>query len=390
MIFGGLTISAGFVRQWGQMAAIRLILGIAESRTLPGIAYLVSCWYTRYEVAKRTAGFYIIGMLSSAFSGLLGYGFSHMNGLGSGHGLGQHIEPTKDHPNIKPHQMSGIAGGRWVFIMQGILTAVVAFMAATCVVDFPEKAATTRLTPKFLNKRETSLVVAQINRDRLDAVPEKFNLVNYLAGAADLQVWLFALSHGCTAINTFGIAYYLPIILNVGMGFSAGVSQCLVAPPVVFAAICVAACSWAADKYHSKGLIIIGACIVSVIGLPLTGLAKSVATRYFGTFLATAGVNVATPLLIAWQANNIRGQWKRALCSATLIMAGGIRAIIAPLVFCAQDAPRYLPGFYTLIAGVIVGFCSTLALMIKFWKANRRADAGGKPIHGLEGFRYTI
>jgi len=32
----------------------------------------------------------------------------------------------------------------------------------------------------------------------------------------------------------------------------------------------------------------------------------------------------------------------------------------------------------------------TFALDYKFWKANKRVDAGGKPIEGLQGFKYTL
>jgi hypothetical protein len=31
----------------------------------------------------------------------------------------------------------------------------------------------------------------------------------------------------------------------------------------------------------------------------------------------------------------------------------------------------------------------TALLELKFWRANKRAAAGGKSIEGLEGFRYT-
>lgn len=32
----------------------------------------------------------------------------------------------------------------------------------------------------------------------------------------------------------------------------------------------------------------------------------------------------------------------------------------------------------------------TVAMQFKFIRANKRADAGGKPIEGLVGFRYTL
>jgi hypothetical protein len=50
---------------------------------------------------------------------------------------------------------------------------------------------------------------------------------------------------------------------------------------------------------------------------------------------------------MTWQANNIRGQWKRALCSATLVMSGGLGAIVGSTVFRSQDAPSYRPGIWT-------------------------------------------
>lgn len=47
---------------------------------------------------------------------------------------------------------------------------------------------------------------------------------------------------------------------------------------------------------------------------------------------------------MSYQGNNIRGQWKRAFCSATLVGFGGIGGIAGSLVFRTQDAPGYIPG----------------------------------------------
>lgn len=78
-------------------------------------------------------------------------------------------------------------------------------------------------------------------------------------------------------------------------------------------------------------------------GLPLLGFAKNNGVRYFGVFLATIACNANVPCVLTWQANNIRGQWKRALCSATLVGAGGIGGIIGSTVFRSQDKARILP-----------------------------------------------
>jgi hypothetical protein len=133
------------------------------------------------------------------------------------------------------------------------------------------------------------------------------------------------------------------------MGFSLALSQCLVAPPAVLGAIVMYTEAWISDKYHMRGVIIVFNGTLALIGLPLLGFASNSAVRYFGVFLASVGSNSNIPAILTFQANNVRGQWKRALCSATLVGAGGIGGIIGSSVFRAQDSPHYRPGIITTI-----------------------------------------
>ncbi|KAF2718501.1 retrograde regulation protein 2 [Polychaeton citri CBS 116435] len=394
VVLWGLTMMCfGFVRKWYELIPLRLILGVFEAGFFPGCAYLLSTWYPRYELQKRNAVFYLIGSLSSAFSGILAYGFFQMNGLGNlGKEYGQHYGPTKLHPDAPSGIMPGIAGWRWIFILQGVITIVVGFIGAITIVDFPEKAATKShgFTIPFLNEKEAAFVVARIEKDRHDAIPEPFNISNYLRCACDSKIWGFAWLFGLTTTNTYAIAYFLPIILYDGMGFSLAMAECLIAPPYVFAAFVMFAVAWFGDKYHIRGPLVIFNALLGVIGLPLMGFASSNAVRYFGVFLATTSCNSNIPTVLSFQANNIRGQWKRALASATLVGAGGIGGIIGSTVFREQDKPTYHPGLYTCIIASVLVILITLLLDLKFWRANKRAAAGGKVIEGLQGFRYTL
>lgn len=144
------------------------------------------------------------------------------------------------------------------------------------------------------------------------------------------------------------------------------------------------------DKHHLRGPIIIFNALLGLIGLPLLGFAHSPALRYFGVFLATIAANANVPTILTYQANNIRGQWKRAWSSATLVGFGGIGGIIGSSVFRTQDAPRYHPGIMAcLIANGLVVLI-VVVLDTVFWKRNKRADREGKVYEGLEGFRYTL
>ena len=306
------------------MLGLRVILGVLEAGFFPGCAYLLSTWYTRFELQKRNAVFYLIGSMASAASGILAYGIMQMNGLGN------------------------LSGWRWIFIIEGLITCVFGITGYFLIVDFPELASKSW---HFLNEREAAFMVARIEKDRHDAIPEAFSITAYIKNAFDSKVWAFASLFGLTTTNTYAIAYFLPVILREGMGFSIAKAQCLVAPPYVAAAIVMYGFAVLGDKYHTRGPIVAFNAVLGLIGLPLLGYAHNNGVRYFGVFLATIAGNANVPAVLTYQANNIRGlslslhlksmiltqasvgQWKRALCSATLVGFGGIGGIIGSTVF---------------------------------------------------------
>jgi MFS family permease len=161
---------------------------------------------------------------------------------------------------------------------------------------------------------------------------------------------LILILHSCLTTVTYAIAYFLPIILMEGMKFDVGRAQCLVAPPYVFAGMVMYSTAWIGDKYKVRAPILIGNCLLCIIGLPMMGFAKGNAVRYAGVFFTVAGANANIPACMAYQANNVRGQWTRAFSSATLVGFGGIGGIASSLVFRDQDAPEYRPGMYAAIA----------------------------------------
>lgn len=203
--------------------------------------------------------------MASAFSGIVAYGFSQLKNHGSGPvWWGQHYGPTKADPDAPSGILPGIAGWRWIFILQGTLTCLMAIVSFALIVDFPELATKT-FGLKFLNQKEVDFVVARIEKDRHDAIPEEFRLGKYLKNALDLKVWGFAALFGLTTTNTYAIAYFLPIILNSGMGFDVAASQCLVAPPYVLAAIIMYLFAYLGDKWHLRSpFILVNGCLLLI------------------------------------------------------------------------------------------------------------------------------
>jgi predicted MFS family arabinose efflux permease len=231
--------------------------------------------------------------------------------------------------------------------MEGILTCILGIIAYFALVPFPEKAYGTRF---FLKDRELDFVIAHIDKDREDVELEPFNIRKYLKAGLDWKVWGFFMIYFCLTTTAYAVAFSLPIILLKGMGFDLAEAQCLVAPPYVLACILIYITGWIGDKYRISAPIFFFHACLTITGLALIGWTKGNGTRYFGVFLTTACANANIPTVMTYQANNIRGQWKRAFCSATFVTAGSMGGIAGSLVFRTQDAPMYHNGIYACIA----------------------------------------
>jgi MFS family permease len=165
-LWGAVMIGMGFVKNWESLAALRIVLGILEAGFFPSCVYLMSTWYTRYDIGKRYSVFYILGSLASACAGMLAYGLMQLNGR------------------------EGLTGWRWIFIIEGALTCFLGICAYWLLVDFPDKAHTSW---NFLTEREAKFIINRVDRDRGDAKPEPWNTAKFFKGGLDIKVWGYAL-----------------------------------------------------------------------------------------------------------------------------------------------------------------------------------------------------
>ncbi|KAI9039213.1 MFS general substrate transporter [Aspergillus affinis] len=363
-IWGAVMLSAGFVTHWSQMVGIRIIIGACEAGFFPATIYLISTWYTRFDIHKRFAIFYLLGCVAAAFTGLLSFGITHMRGLG------------------------GLSAWRWIFVIQGLLTCVLAAISYFALVDFPDRMAESKR--KFMTRNEYALILRRIEKDRADVTVEPFNLRKYLAAGLDLNIWGFGLIYFSTTTTAYAITFFLPLIYREGMGFSQGASLCLFAPPYAAAGILMFVTSWIGDKYRIRGPIIIFNGLLTLAGLPLMGFAKGNAPRLVGCFLITMGANSNVPAAMAYQANNVRGQWKRAICSAVFVGLGASGGMTGSLVYRSQDAPDYHPGILTCVGLTGMSIVLVILLSIRLHFCNRKVDRGELVIGGLPGFKYTL
>lgn len=74
LVWSAVSAATASVHNFGQLIAVRCLLGIAEAPFFPGVYYLLSCWYTKSELGLRMAILYSGLVVATAFSGLVAAG----------------------------------------------------------------------------------------------------------------------------------------------------------------------------------------------------------------------------------------------------------------------------------------------------------------------------
>jgi MFS family permease len=103
---------------------------------LPGIAYYLSRWYRRSELAFRLALYIVMAPLAGAFGGLLASAILTLDHFGSLHTW------------------------RMIFAIEGIVTCALGLVAFLTLTDRPE-------TARWLSQTEKDLAIARLKSERV-------------------------------------------------------------------------------------------------------------------------------------------------------------------------------------------------------------------------------
>ena len=321
--------------------------------------------------------------MAGAFSGLLAYAIAKMDGV------------------------AGYEGWRWIFILEGILTVVVAIAAFFLLYDFPD-------TASFLTTEEKAWVVHRLKYQgskrsgRVIAESDHFQWKYVRKAVTDWQLYLSFFMYWGIVCPLYGISLFLPSIINE-LGYVATTAQLLTIPIYCTAAVLAIIVCWASDKAVKRGAsrwpyvfvpmtVILVGFVIAISGSAAGGVPGVV---YAGVFIATCGIYPAFPGNITWISNNLAGSYKRAAGMAFQIGIGNLGGAYASNFYRKQDAPKYILGHALEIGFVVAGLIACLLLRVCYGAANARrekseeaenltdeqlADLGDKS----PTFRYTL
>ncbi|KAF2280251.1 MFS general substrate transporter [Westerdykella ornata] len=360
--WGVVILGAGFTHHWWEVVILRAVLGLFEAGFFPGCVYLISCWYTRYEVQKRLAFFYAINILANAFGSILAYGIMGLSGK------------------------AGYLGWRWIFIIEGLMTVSLALLGRLLIVDFPDKVHESRMP--FLKPHEVKLVQEKLDRDRQDAEFDKLTWEKFVDALKRWELWFFSMQFFAVTTIVYALAFFIPIIL-AGMGHTTKMVFLLSAPPACAAVPYVLLISWVADRTKMRSPWIMLQAALGVAGLMIVAYARNNGVRYFGIFVGLMAANSNIPSSLAWQANNIRGQSLRMVASGLQVAFGAIGGIFASTTFMQHEAPTYRTGLWAVTGCQLFILVGSALMVLHYRRRNARAERGEVVLEGLVGFRYT-
>ncbi|KLT38881.1 MFS general substrate transporter [Cutaneotrichosporon oleaginosum] len=316
-IWGAMSVGAKGMTGLGGMVAFRFVLGLVEAGFFPGVMLLMSCWYKPEELSKRIAMFYTASLVAGAFGGLLSFGI--MDGL---EGKGN------------------TRGWKWLFIIEGLITVVVACFAFFILPNYP-------LTTKWLSDDEKRLATGRLLASARGTTEDEEEHIShwqaFKLACKDPKTWVFVLIYNL--LNMVGtISYFFPTLLG-SMGYKGNMRQLMTVPIYVVALIISVTLGFVADKTRQKAYVVAGGATLATVSFVLVAAVPNDKVKY--TFLCFGGGGVWTcvPVFLSWMVTMFDGREKRAVCIALINGFGNTASIYGSFFWPSHTKPKYIMGF---------------------------------------------
>ncbi|KAF3046103.1 hypothetical protein E8E12_011107 [Didymella heteroderae] len=347
LLWSGVSAGTAGVKSPGELFAVQFVLGIIEAPLFPGAVFLMSCWYTRRELALRTALLYSGLVLAQAFSGLIAAGvLSGMVGLG------------------------GLQGWQWLFILEAALSAFFALTAYWILPNYPHSKTGGQMWSMTEDMRR--IAVARIEGDRVEAHTESTVWHGLRLALTDIKTYIFIFMN-IFLTASYGFNNFFPTMVR---GFGIGnntISLLLTAPPYVLGTAVSFFVAWSSDRKKERGFHIMANNCCAIIGFIISVATLNTAARYTASFLYTSGSFSANALVYTWAVSSL-GQTpeKRAAGGAIVNICGHLGNVMSPYFFPNSDSPRYTMAMILQIVFASLTLCMAFTSKTYLGRQNKK------------------
>ncbi|KAK5093878.1 hypothetical protein LTR70_004403 [Exophiala xenobiotica] len=345
VVWAIVTTLMGISQNFSGLVGARAVLGLAEGGLYPGCNYYITMWYRRHECGFRMAFFYSAATAAGAFGGLLARGIIEMAGV------------------------ANLSGWQWLFILEGLLTFVVAIGAYFVMSDWPA-------TAKFLTPTERKEVTRRLKDDH-DGLSNEYDNRYFWDAIKDWKVYVHMLITIAIYTSNYSVALFLPTIVRT-LGYNNETAQLMTVPPYIVACCTCIGAGLIGDKFRQRGVFMLVFGCLSIVGLVMLIASHNFTVKYAATFLVTAGLFPNVPLGTAWVANNIGGSLKRGVAIAMNVAFGNLGGVLASFIFLTKDSPQFMQGLAILIGLNVMAMILASVMTMYYRRENKRRDAEHK------------
>ena len=242
---------------------VRFLLGAAEAGLFPGMLLYLTYWFPRAYRARVNAALVLAIPASGAIGAPIATSLLELNGV------------------------FGLAGWKWMFLLEGIPTVLLGLVVLRLLTDRPANAIW--LAPANRSWLETTMAR---ERASVEAVHSQLSILH---GLVDPRVLRLCLTYFAFGTISYSMGYFLPLIVK-GWGVSNFQVGWIVAVPSAVGIIAMITGSYFADRVEDKRPMLSAMMIVCAIGWIGMGLYATSAWALLAVTLVEIGIGIARPM----------------------------------------------------------------------------------------------
>ena len=336
----GLAASAmALVNGQTSFLVVRFLLGMAEAGLFPGMLLYLTYWFPSAYRARVNAALVLAIPASGAIGGPIATSLLELNGV------------------------LGLAGWKWMFLVEGVPTVILGFFVMRYLTDRPANA-------DWLAPQQRAWLEATLERER-DAVEAAHSQLSVWRGLCDPRVLGLCCAYFAFGTVSYSLGYFLPLIIK-GWGVSNFAVGWLVAVPEVVGIVAMITGSWAADRIRDKRWSLIGLMLLCAIGWTGMGYYAAVMVALVFVALVEIGIGIARPMF--WTVPPMFLS-RAAMAGAIALMSvfANFGGIVGPVVigWLKTTTGSFSGGLYYVAATTLLA--AIIFLMLR--TAHRREEA---------------
>ncbi|KAK9476988.1 major facilitator superfamily domain-containing protein [Lipomyces japonicus] len=358
LCWSGVAMSQYALKSAGSFYATRALLGALEGGFIADVCLYLSYFYTTLELPLRLAYFWSALTISQIIAAFMGFGILHMHGD------------------------RGKEGWRWLFLIEGAITAFVGIWSALLMPPSPTKTASWFRGKKgWFTPREETIMVNRVLRDD----PSKgdmhnrqaLNFTSFWKSLCDFDLWPIYIIGLLFFIPSSPVGTYMTLTLR-GLGFTTFQSILMVLPYQVLSIICLLLNTYAAQKWENircyLGIFQQVWCLACLIPLRVFSEETSKWSKY-SVLVVLLSYPSCHAIQVGWTSRNSNTVRTRTLSAAMYNMFCQLGGIVSNNIYRADDKPLYHRGNQALIGIACMNIVVYGLAKIYYLYRNKQRDA---------------